>query len=93
MSQQLPSGNSHAAYSDFSHIISGTAGIGNTRFAVGLREDDAESVLNKILPLAKVVHGKVVERTIRKVEKEEKVCMRPECVARSIYFYVMWLIA
>lgn len=77
----------HAAYSDFSHIVSSAPGVGHTRFAVSLREDDAEAVLNKILPLAKVVHGVKVERTIRpEVKKEEKICIRPECVARRDIF-------
>ncbi len=78
----------HPVYSDFSHIAT-SMGIGNTKFAVGLREANPEALINRILPLAKVVPGLKKERVIRKFEKEEKICSKPECVARRETFQEM----
>lgn len=83
-----PKEQPHPVYSDFSHIAT-SMGIGNTKFAVGLRESNSEELINRILPLAKVVPGQKKERVIRKFEKEEKICSRPECVARRETFQEM----
>ena len=83
-----PVQQSHPVYSDFSHIAS-TMGIGNTAFAVGLRESNPEELIDRILPLAKVVPGQKRERVIREKKKEEKICSKPECVARREIFQEM----
>ncbi len=77
----------HPVYSDFSHMAtSGTVDIGGLTFAVGLREENPEEMVAKILPLTKIVPGEVKARTIKKVQKkvvEDKVCERPDCLARK----------
>lgn len=54
-------GLSHPVYSDFSHIAS-SMGIGNTKFAVSLREENSEELINRILPLAKVPKKKIQKK-------------------------------
>ena len=71
----------HPVFSDYSHIASN---VGSLTFAVGLRCDDAENVVQKMLPLTKVIHHKKQERKVRKIiETDERVCTRPECMARA----------
>lgn len=43
----------------------------------------------RILPLARVVPGEKKERVKREKKKEEKICMRPDCVARREAFAEM----
>jgi chromosome segregation ATPase len=71
--------SSHPVFSDFNHVAHS---VENARFAVGLREENSEAVLERILPLAKNVTGQKKERVIRKAVKDNSVCMRPDCVAR-----------
>lgn len=71
----------HPVFSDYCHIASN---VGSLAFAVGLRCEDPDNVVSKMLPLTKVVHAKKQERKIRKVvETEERICTRPECIARA----------
>jgi hypothetical protein len=78
----------HPVFSDFSHIPS----VGNISFAVGLRDDNAEANVYRILPLTKIVPAlkppKVVKQKIIKkvsgvvVEEEDVECLRADCIAR-----------
>jgi chromosome segregation ATPase len=71
----------HPVFSDYSHIASN---VGSLTFAVGLRCDDPDVVVSKMLPLTKVVHAQKQERKVRKVvESEERICTRVECMARA----------
>jgi len=80
--KQLP------VYSDFSHMPS-NQGIGGIRFAVSLREDNADEMIAHVFPMAKIVPGVIKEKkAARKKEKkaEEKACARPDCMARKEKF-------
>jgi archaellum component FlaC len=70
-------------FSDYSHIAAGN--VGNLKFAVGLREENTDEIISKMLPLSRFV-PKIVEKRSSPpkvvVVTEEKVCMRPECIAR-----------
>lgn len=79
----------HPVYSDFSHIPS----IGNISFAVGLRDDNAEANIFRILPLTKIQPAiktskpipkkKVVKKVVGQVQVEEDPeCNRSDCLAR-----------
>eukprot|EP00638_Chattonella_subsalsa_P002320 CAMPEP_0117776064 /NCGR_PEP_ID=MMETSP0947-20121206/27527_1 /TAXON_ID=44440 /ORGANISM="Chattonella subsalsa, Strain CCMP2191" /LENGTH=261 /DNA_ID=CAMNT_0005602923 /DNA_START=53 /DNA_END=838 /DNA_ORIENTATION=- len=78
-------GNAHLSYSSFSHI----SDINSLSFAVGLRPgDDAEDdLVGRMLPLAKIEPGQVIERKIRSVKKKEEEdekneqCSRPDCLS------------
>lgn len=75
-------------YSDFSHMSS-SQGIGGIRFAVSLREDNADEMIAHVFPMAKIVPGVAKEKkVVRKKEKkvEEKACARPDCMARKEKF-------
>ncbi|KAJ1425055.1 hypothetical protein B484DRAFT_451267 [Ochromonadaceae sp. CCMP2298] len=72
-------------YSDFSHM-SANQGIGGIRFAVGLREENADELIGRVFPMTKIVPGVKKEKKVRKVvEKkvEDKTCARPDCLARK----------
>lgn len=71
----------HPVFSDYCHIASN---VGSLTFAVGLRCEEPELVVSKMLPLTKIVHAQKQERKVRKiVESEERVCTRSECMARA----------
>ena len=60
--------------------------LGGLTFAVGLREDNPEEMVAKILPLTRIIPGEIKPRTIKKVSKkvvEDKPCERPDCMARK----------
>jgi chromosome segregation ATPase len=71
-------------YSDFSHM-SARQGIGGIRFAVSLREENADELIGRVFPMTKIVPGVKKEKKVRKVEKkvEDKTCSRPDCLARK----------
>jgi chromosome segregation ATPase len=73
--------NSHPVFSDFSHIA-GQQGLGGLTFAVGLRTEDAEEAVKKMLPLCVITPGVKVERVIRKVATDTE-CERPDCLERK----------
>lgn len=77
-------GKAMPVYSDFSHM-SAKQGIGGIRFAVGLREDNADEIIGRVFPMTRIVPGVRKEKKVRKVEKkaEEKTCSRPDCTARK----------
>lgn len=68
-------------YSDFSHMN----GIGNIRFAVGLREDNADQLIARVFPMTKFVPKPIAEKKPKAAPKkiEERPCMRPDCAARK----------
>lgn len=71
----------HPVFSDYCHIASN---VGSLTFAVGLRCEDPDAVVSKMLPLTKVVFAKKQERKVRKVvDTEERNCTRAECMARA----------
>eukprot|EP01038_Epipyxis_sp_PR26KG_P006713 gene6713-9206_t len=82
MSKALP------VYSDFSHM-SAKGGLGDISFVVGLREENAAEIMKRVFPLTKIIP--VVKAEKKKVSKkkekvEEKVCARPDCIARKQRF-------
>eukprot|EP01035_Chromulina_nebulosa_P019845 gene19845-25794_t len=82
----------HPVYSDFSHLASHpNADISSLTFAVGLREEDAEAMVAKILPMTKIIPGEVKPRLIRKKKidipiDDSAVCLREDCTARREYY-------
>lgn len=77
----------HPVYSDFSHLAGDRLpDLGGLTFAIGLREgENARALVEKILPLTKIVPGEIKVRNIRKIVKkevEEKSCSRPDCLSR-----------
>lgn len=89
--KEKPSGMAHKplpVYSDFSHM-SASQGIGGIRFAVSLREENADEMIAHVFPMAKIIPGVAKEKkATRKKEKkvEEKACARPDCIARKEKF-------
>lgn len=86
------SDESHPVYSDFSHV---TSNLESASFAVGLREEHGNRIIERILPLTKIVPAKPSsKRPAKKVapkkptklveEDEEVVCQRPDCSARRL---------
>jgi chromosome segregation ATPase len=69
-------------YSDFAHMPSN---LGAIKFAVGLREDNADEIMNRVFPMTKIVPGIKKEKKKKEVKKkvEEKPCERPDCAARK----------
>ena len=74
----------HPVFSDFSHVAS-LQGIGQLTFAVGLREEHPDQIVNRMLPLSRHVPSPVKEKKVakKKVVVEEKACSRPECISRK----------
>jgi chromosome segregation ATPase len=72
-------------FSDFSHMSGAKGGTSHIHFAVGLREENAEEILKRVLPMTKIVPGVKKEKKVRKIEKkvEEKTCARSDCLARK----------
>lgn len=74
---------SQPVYSDFSHMGTNQS-IGNVKFAVGLRSDDPDKLIERIFPLTKIIphekkeEKKSTKKTVKKVE--EKVCTRSDCL-------------
>lgn len=79
-----PMDKSLPVYSDFSHMTA-KQGIGGIKFAVGLREDNADELIGRVFPMTKIVPGVKKEKKVKKVVKkvEEKTCSRPDCSARK----------
>ena len=73
--------NTHPVFSDFSHIAN-EQGLGNLTFAVGLRTENPEDAVARMLPLSVITPGVKVERVIRKVATDE-VCDRNDCLQRK----------
>jgi chromosome segregation ATPase len=71
-------------YSDFSHMAVKN-GLGDMSFVVSLREDsrNAEALMRRVFPMTKLVPAiKKEKKKIKKERLEEKICMRPDCIAR-----------
>jgi hypothetical protein len=72
----------HLAFSSFSHIND----LSSISYAVGLREDDADSeaIIGRILPMARPKPGKPIEKRQPKVAEGPMAdCDNPECIARQ----------
>jgi predicted nuclease with TOPRIM domain len=71
-------------YSDFAHMPN-NAGLGTIKFAVGLREENAEEMIRRVFPMSKIVPGVKKEQKKKEVKKkvEEKPCERPDCSSRK----------
>ena len=72
----------HLAFSSFSHIQD----LSSISYAVGLREDDADSeaIIGRILPMARAKPGKPMEKRQPKIaEGPISDCENPECLARQ----------
>jgi chromosome segregation ATPase len=67
----------HPVFSDYSHLPK----LDDLTFAVGLRSESEEEVLQRMLPLSFITPGKPIERVIRQ-KADEGICQRVECVAR-----------
>jgi len=70
---------SHPAFSDFSHM-----GPNNLGFAVGLREDNPELILQKVAPLSFIKPG--IPKEKKKKERVEEIaeCTNRACVERKV---------
>ena len=70
---------SHPAFSDFAHM-----GPSNLGFAVGLREDNPEAILQKVAPLSFIKPG--IPKEKKKKEKVEEIseCTNKACVERKV---------
>ena len=82
MEEGTLSSPNHLAFSSFSHIQD----LSSISYAVGLREDDADSeaIIGRILPMARAKPGKPVEKRQPKVvEGPLSDCDNPECLARQ----------
>ena len=71
-------------YSDFAHMPN-NSGLSAIKFAVGLREENAEEMIHRVFPMTKIVPGKPKEKKKKEPKKkvEEKPCERPDCSARK----------
>jgi hypothetical protein len=71
-------------YSDFSHM-SAAQGLGNIKFAVGLREENADAIVARVFPLTKFIPAPIKEKKPKPKPKkvEEKPCTRPDCALRK----------
>ena len=67
----------HPVYSDFSHIVGQISGVAATKFAVSLREDDSSIMLNRILPMTKILPSQ--SKSTGKATPEV-LCAKPDCV-------------
>lgn len=85
ITQKSTTDSSHPVFSDYSHLNN----FGNVFFAVGLREEEGNNNIHRILPLTKIVPAKKAPKEERKKvvkkavkEEEDAVCQRPDCTAR-----------
>lgn len=63
--------------------MANTSAIGQLKFAVGLRAEDPDEIIRRMLPLSVIKERPAVEKKKRpKKPVEIKICERPECVAR-----------
>jgi hypothetical protein len=73
-------------FSDFSHMVAAEE-LGTVKFAVGLREDNADAIMARVLPLAKYEPGEVKEKKPKNIKPkmviEDKICSRGDCAARK----------
>lgn len=75
-------GDTYPSFSEYSHVAN-TSAIGQLKFAVGLRAEDPDEIIRRMLPLSVIKDRPVVEKKKRtKKPVEIKICERPECVSR-----------
>lgn len=76
---------SHLVFSDVSHLGAGAGSLPTIKFAVGLREElSADELLGRIMPLTKVIPGKLIEKVPREKKPViEKECPRGDCQSKK----------
>lgn len=82
---KLAAAKAFPVYSDFSHM-SAKQGLGNIAFAVGLRDDSGQDLLQRVFPMTKIIPVVKAEKKKKPKKKEkvveEKICSRIDCSAR-----------
>ena len=75
--------DTYPSFSEYAHVAAHSA-IGELTFAVGLRSENPEEIVRRMLPLCVVKERPVVEKGTKKpkTKAEVKICQRPECVQR-----------
>ena len=75
--------DSHPVFSDYSHVAN-NASIAQLTFAVGLRAENPEELVARMLPLSVIQPRPASPIKVKKKKEdvEEKICQRPECAAR-----------
>jgi len=69
-------------FSDYQHVAN-SASISQLTFAVGLRAENPEELVSRMLPLSRVVPKDITPKKVHPKKVEEvKICQRPECVSR-----------
>ena len=68
----------HPVYSDYVHMRD----MPTLKFSVGLREDDPEGMIEKIVPLGFYKPGKPIEKKERKSDDKEQQCTAASCISR-----------
>jgi chromosome segregation ATPase len=74
--------DTYPSFSEYAHVAAKSA-IGELTFAVGLRSENPEEIVRRMLPLCVLKERPIVEKIKKPKQKQEiKICQRPECVAR-----------
>ena len=74
--------DTYPSFSEYAHVAT-TGAISDLTFAVGLRSEDPEEIVRRMLPLCVVKERPVVEKMKKEKKKVEiKTCTRPECATR-----------
>lgn len=74
--------DTYPSFSEYAHVAAHSA-IGDLTFAVGLRQENPEEIVRRMLPLCVLKERVVVEKVKKpKAKVEIKICQRPECVTR-----------
>ena len=74
--------DTYPSFSEYAHVAN-TGAIGQLTFAVGLRAEDPDEIIRRMLPLSVIKERPVAEkRKTPKKPTEIKICERPECVSR-----------
>jgi chromosome segregation ATPase len=75
--------DTYPSFSEYAHVAAHSA-IGELTFAVGLRSENPEEIVRRMLPLCVLKERPPKEEKMRKpkTKQEVKICQRPECVSR-----------
>ena len=72
----------YPSFSEYAHVAN-TSAIGQLTFAVGLRAEDPDEIIRRMLPLSVIKERPISPKKKRtKKPAEVKICQRPECVSR-----------
>ncbi len=72
----------YPSFSEYAHVAN-TSAIGQLTFAVGLRAEDPDEIIRRMLPLSVIKERPSSPKKKRpKKPVEVKICQRPECVSR-----------